>query len=144
MGIAVRLMDVEKAFKYLKRQHGVLKQTSPLHEATLLILFYAVECGAKAAYANKGNMGKHAWLDDTYTVKIGHNLNRVLKKLGISLTIPDVRSKTPKNGNALICPKDLHEAWRYGRSLEEDGQKDVAEKLAEALGKVNELLRGKK
>ena len=104
------------------------------------MLFYAVECGAKAAYAKQNRVDNDAWLTEEYTKKIGHRLNRALQNLGISLTIPDVRSTAAENGNALIPSKCLHEAWRYGRPLEDSGKNEATEKLEEALEKVNELL----
>ena len=141
MAIAVRLMDVEKSFKYQHRQHGKLKQDSPLNEVTLLVLFYAVECGAKAAYAKKEKVGKRCWLDKKYTTDVKHDLNKIFKKLGIGLTIPFVQSTASEKSSATISSQDLHQAWRYGRPLVDNGQKAVAEKLIEALGMVSELLK---
>lgn len=83
-----------------------------------LLLFYAVECGLKAAWLKR--QGRTLFEGDDIK-RTGHNLRQILKDLNVganlslseSLRLPEVtrgQTKLPRNGKF----SDLHQVWRYG------------------------------
>ncbi|MDZ5650345.1 hypothetical protein [Nitrospirillum sp. BR 11828] len=89
-------------------------------ESAALLLFYAAECGLKAAYMLQNN------LKNTSEVRggaksarsYGHDLRSLIHALNISrMTIKPhpliTVSRTGSSGDVTI----LHEAWRYGEKI---------------------------
>ncbi len=81
-----------------------------------MVLFYAVECGLKFLYmAQFGlRMTNQENAEGKNITVFGHNLNELLKNLkGFSLQLPQVEDENENQ----ISPEEVHQAWRYGRTL---------------------------
>lgn len=84
-----------------------------------LLLFYAVECGLKAAYLKRKNID----LLDSETTLFKHNLNRILDQVNAAkaLRLPDQLSLSAlsRKGAPRNCGVgELNQVWRYGGCLE--------------------------
>lgn len=86
--------------------------------AQRLLLFYAVECGLKAALLKRANRDI---FENEDINRLGHDLRKILRELRVSsqLSLPEgINLRTirkdglehPRNGDISI----LHQAWRYG------------------------------
>lgn len=60
----------------------------------------------------------------------GHNLNELLKNLkGFSLQLPQVEDENENQ----ISPEEMHQAWRYGRTLDNGKEKLFVNSLKKIL-----------
>ena len=98
-----------------------------------LLLFYAVECAIKAKLLEqRGCEWYHQLQGDE---KIGHQLNRGLALLRVNVRIP---SAALGDRPDRVRDHQLHLAWRYGRSLREEDEREAVQALERAM---NILLR---
>jgi hypothetical protein len=109
--ISVTLREIEKSF----RRHRNVADSANAPSAThRMVLFYAVECGLKAVYMRRNRLSR---TDGTVT-GFGHSLSDLLASLRCTYRLPDAVG----NDGRQIASKSLHEAWRYGKTL--DGQRE--------------------
>lgn len=128
MAINVGLNDLRRSRETYKRSgHSLLEKEQT---AACLLLFYAAECGLKAERLRQTNSRSTASLD------YGHDLRRLAKDLRLPpSTISRLANcRSNRDNNRRIAFRDLHEAWRYGMTLDEGDEK-------EALFSLQELLR---
>ncbi|WNV06430.1 hypothetical protein RP726_08500 [Candidatus Methylospira mobilis] len=98
-----------------------------------LLLFYAVECGLKAAYLK--NRNKDA--SENEFSEMQHNLNRLMVALciGKDLLLPEsLQLSSLRDSNRLDVSRncgcgDLNQVWRYGGKLKQPDDKTLEEKL---------------
>ncbi|MGJ7207344.1 hypothetical protein [Morganella morganii] len=113
------------------------KRTNP-HR---LLLFYAIECGLKAAYLKQINK---TVIDSDIAQQFSHDINKLCEKLSInsSFMLPQsLRMKDCKvNSKDVIrtCnPAEINQIWRYDGTL--DGiENDIF--LEEKLEKLNKII----
>ena len=105
-----------------------------------LLLFYAVECGLKAAWLKRK---RKTLFDDADIDEIGHDLRCLSKKLclGAKLSLPKniqlepVKPITkglpeiPRNGSITL----LHQAWRYGGQCQNPSDEECEQQLQNIL-----------
>ncbi len=135
--IHVTLREIEEAFRKHK-QHRDL--SSSLTMTDKMVLFYAVECGLKWLYMRKHRLKRTDQADSTgkSVTDFGHNLNSLLEKNGFSYTIPKITAKD----STQIEADSLHQAWRYGKSIEEEKEKDCLKKLNRIFNELKNKLNG--
>ncbi len=105
--ISVTLREIEKSFR---RHRNVVESSRVVNGAHRMVLFYAVECGLKALYMRKNRLGRTG----PAITDFGHRLTDLITELRCRHGLPDCAAK---NGRS-IAVKSLHEAWRYGKSLD--------------------------
>ncbi len=129
----IHVTDMEIGNAFIKhKQHKDSSKTFTITDK--MVLFYAVECGLKLLYMRKHRLKQTDQKDPSgkSVVSFSHKLNELLKENGFSYTIPKMTAKD----STQIEADSLHQAWRYGKSLEE--QKE--ELCLKVLNKVfNEL-----
>ncbi|MFT4924100.1 MAG: hypothetical protein ACI8WB_000178 [Phenylobacterium sp.] len=113
---------------------------SPRTNAHRLLLFYAVECGLKAAYIKRNNVNL---LDHSIAKVLKHDLNGVMDKLNVSgdLRIPQDLSLHPCSDQTTNAAKiqrqfncsELNQTWRYGGKLNPPNDDEKIEKQLEMV-----------
>lgn len=119
-------MAVDVGVRDLIRSYATLRdnalQTSG--SAACLLCCYSVECGMKAAHLKRVNA---RGTQDLPPELRNHNLRDLAKvlNLGASLTsqLLACRRRHDKQNNVEL--HRLHEAWRYGASLDEEDEKRI-------------------
>lgn len=96
-----------------------------------LLAFYSVECGLKAAILGKNGISARsteALPPDLRT----HDLRRLAKQLGIVVKHDRqlIGCRRRYDTGANVSPHELHEAWRYGATLNQEDEKLVDAALA--------------
>jgi hypothetical protein len=108
-----------------------------------LLLFYAVECGLKAALLKRQ---QRRLFDGDDIANTGHNLRKILKelKVGANLSLPENlmlqpvnQPQTPRHGDISI----LHQAWRYGGECVTPTDRDCENQLQEVLSWIQGELK---
>jgi len=104
-----------------------------------LILFYAVECGLKSIWMweNKLNRTNKNIDRGTKASKFGHKLNDLLKEMKWNKKINKGQTKS----NEKVDHHSLHEAWRYGKQLEETSERKCVEDLEAVRCQLEEKIR---
>ncbi len=102
-----------------------------------MILFYAVECGLKALYMDKNKLEWTGQMNNSGESVSGfrHNLNDLMKKLKWNYNIPKINVDKSQIEN-----DDWHQAWRYGKSLDEKQEKRCIEILNKVLKEIRNQL----
>jgi len=129
--------EMENAF----RKHKHLKDLSRTLTITdKMVLFYAVECGLKSLYMRKHRLSQTYQKDPNGkdVTDFGHNLNELLKQNGFSYTIPKIAAKD----STQIEADSLHQAWRYGKTVEEQKEKNCLKMLNKVLNELGRKLSG--
>jgi hypothetical protein len=80
-----------------------------------LLLFYAVECGLKAAWLKRNRLLSTSQLSSSFAGSSGHDLILWAKILRLPATLAsaNVRFRLKKGGGPLDTGA-AHQAWRYG------------------------------
>ncbi|HEJ7275924.1 TPA: hypothetical protein ACKP33_002851 [Serratia marcescens] len=106
-----------------------------------LLLFYAIECGLKAAYLKQINK---TVIDSDIAQEFSHDINKLCEKLSInsSFMLPQsLRMKDCKVDNKDVVrtcsPSEINQIWRYGGALD-GAENDTA--LESKLEKLNEII----
>ncbi len=135
--IHVRLHDIEKAYRQHKRIAN--SENNDFTHSHKMVLFYAVECGLKALFMKQKNLTKTDQLvsSQIFARKFGHDLNLLSKELDLKLGFPQVKTKD----NIQIDSKDVHQAWRYGRELDDDDEKKFVQLLNGIMKKLKNEFR---
>ncbi|WP_454758179.1 hypothetical protein [Citrobacter freundii] len=106
-----------------------------------LLLFYAIECGLKAAYLKQINK---TVIDSDIAQQFSHDINKLCEKLSInssfmlpqSLRMKDCKIDS-KDITRTCSPSEINQIWRYGGTL--DGvENDIF--LEGKLEKLNEII----
>ncbi len=98
-----------------------------------LLLFYAAECGLKAALLQRQA------LRDTASIPAdlrSHDLRRIMKELRLPPAMDLLgayRSVSPGGGVDSIAPSELHEAWRYGKKIKPEDHDAALASLRQIL-----------
>lgn len=100
-----------------------------------MLLFYAVECGAKYQYMERNKFRMYSEVPETFT-KNKHDVRMLLKELGVEskCSFPVVKSVH----NQDIGPGQYQEMWRYGVNCKDADEK--GKQIEENLRKALELL----
>ena len=107
--------ELRKAFKGA----GLLSKAPRRSNAHRLLLFYAVECGLKAAYMKQSNI---EIFDKDTTNPIKHDLNKLMIMLRMNsdyllanrITLCEIR-RDPKEMLTRECKcGEINQIWRYG------------------------------
>lgn len=107
------------------------------NNAHRLLLFYAVECGLKAAYLKRQNIEV---ISTAIADELKHDLNKIMTKLcvGKALEIPKSLTLKPLTNRRNAQSGDINQVWRYGGILE----KPTDEELEKTLEKINDWIAG--
>lgn len=107
-----------------------------------MLLFYAVECGLKAALLIRKSGRSTQDLDESLK---SHDLTRLAKELRLPpglLPADQYRAKRHQHGEpSTVSAKDLHLAWRYGQEIRDDDESAARNHLEALLDWVRSELR---
>lgn len=128
--------ELKKAWRELSAAaevpHGRARQN-----AHRLLLFYAVECGLKAAWLKR--QGRTVFSPEDIS-RTGHNLHKLLKELcasaELALNMPLKLSDVTGNQSARqrTCGfSELHQVWRYGGQCQTPTDQDCEQQLQKVL-----------
>ena len=80
-----------------------------------LLLFYAAECGLKAAWLKRNRLRSTSQLSSTLNASIGHDLMLWAKKLALPAALASATGRFRlKRENSALETAAAHQAWRYG------------------------------
>jgi len=127
--VHVTQKEIQKAFRNHK---SVVDISGNLGcRTSKMVLFYAVECGLKALYMRENRLRRtdqeNSLKESAFSFR--HNLNRLLVKMSMNMKVPKIVAKD----NSQIEPEDIHEAWRYGKKLDESKEHRCIERLKDIL-----------
>lgn len=95
----------------------------PAGQSAHLLLFYSVECGLKAAMIHRRGIRGANQLESR---ERGHDVRQLAKALRLSRQLlVDLRDCRKRSDGSAVAVHELHEAWRYGTSLETAGENQV-------------------
>ena len=100
-----------------------------------MLLFYALECGAKYLYMDK-NGYRFYKREISKQDRLGHDIKRLLKEFGIEskCQFPDLIS----NFEETVHPEEYHQMWRYSINCKDADQQGWI--IEENMLKARELL----
>ena len=129
MAVDVGVADLVRNYAHLRDA----AHDSPAPSAHLL-LFYAVECGLKAAILGKNGMNARGTESLPGDLR-NHDLRKLAKRLRIAANvIGDISACRRKyDSMTVVAYHDLHQAWRYGASLNRDDE----QRATTALGSLS-------
>lgn len=106
------LGHLRKAF--LRQRQPTLQQA----QCQSLLLFYAVECGLKAAWLTRNRLRDTSEIEPRLKEK-GHDLIFWTKALYLPATITNGRASFRlRSGGARLDVEFAHQVWRYGTDVE--------------------------
>jgi hypothetical protein len=80
-----------------------------------LLLFYAAECGLKAAWLKRNKLRSTSQLTSAFNASIGHDLMLWAKKLALPAALASAPGRFRlKRDNSAFETAAAHQAWRYG------------------------------
>ena len=129
--ISVTLREIEKSFR---RHRNVVYSAHASSATHRMVLFYAVECGLKTVYMRRNRLRK----TDGAVTSFGHRLADLLASLRCTYRLRDVKGKD----GIPIPSKSLHEAWRYGKALENQRELSCETSLKNIILWINNELEG--
>jgi hypothetical protein len=129
--ISVTLREIEKSFR---RHRNVVYSAHASSATHRMVLFYAVECGLKAVYMRRNRLRK----TDGAVTSFGHRLADLLASLRCTYRLRDAKGKD----GIPIPSKLLHEAWRYGKALENQRELSCETSLKNIILWINNELEG--
>lgn len=118
MGVDVSVRELEQSTTSHENAAKKLAEISQTNQSRLdssaLLLFYATECALKSAILRRGKLQGTADLEE---FKSSHNLRAMCKKLSMAQSDIPKELFSSKTGNIKVSHTDLHQAWRYGKLL---------------------------
>jgi hypothetical protein len=135
--VHVTLKEIESAFKSHRNKFATFSGQPGMTDK--MILFYAVECGLKALYMRQNKLirtDRKSSYNGKAVSDFGHKLNDLLKTIKLNYSIPKITA----NDSSQIEQLHLHEAWRYGKSLDEKQEKNCIEILNKVLKEIRNQL----
>jgi hypothetical protein len=126
MGVDVGVSDLVRS--YAGQRDAAAGQEGPPGR---LLAFYSVECGLKAAVLGKNGVNARSTAALPPALRT-HDLRRLAKELGIVMKHENELAgcRRRHDGSSWVSPTELHEAWRYGATLNEEDEKAVDAALA--------------
>jgi hypothetical protein len=111
---------VSELRRALVRHHGAAQTRS---ESAYLLLFYAAECGLKAAWLKRNRLRTTAQVDLDLITKSGHDLRRWVRELHLPAALGEatVHFHLRSSGSAYDVSL-AHQAWRYGIDIDVDDE----------------------
>lgn len=119
-----------------------VSKSSPRSNAHRLLLFYAIECGLKAAWLKRNHKDilDEPIVDSPAGRSVLHDLNKLLDLLHVGRTKRVPTLKLPalhrKNGTPLVrhcAAGELNQVWRYGAQLELPNADSTVESALEEI-----------
>ena len=118
--IPVSEREFDRAWR--KHMQAFRKLGNDVSHSRNLLLFYAVECLVKARLLRYYRVDSYQKLPEE--AKIGHRINAGLDQLRVNIgRVPDVSARDSTRSH--IQHDRLHQAWRYGKMLDECEQRAV-------------------
>jgi hypothetical protein len=103
----------------------------PESSPAALLTFYGAECGMKAALLGRLHLRSTAQLPDHLR---NHDLHRLAKELKLPSSLcKRMQPCASQHSDGQVAFAELHQAWRYGRSLQRDHEKEALAVLRELL-----------
>jgi hypothetical protein len=94
-------------------RHSVVDPLQP--ESESLLLFYAVECGLKAAWLKRNKLLSTSQLGPDFAGSNGHDLILWAKRLRLPAALASATLRFRlRNGKSAFDVGAAHQAWRYG------------------------------
>jgi len=134
--VHVTRKEIEDAFNSHRKKSATFSGQPGMTDK--MILFYAVECGLKALYMRQNRLTRtdKSSHDGKKVSGFIHNLNDLLKTIKLNYSIPKITA----HDRSQIKNGDLHQAWRYGKSLDEKQEKRCIEILNKVLKEIRNQL----
>lgn len=120
IGVSVLPATVQELRKAFKQHTTFVSHAQPTSKSAYLLLFYAVECGAKSIWLREKKIPSTDKITDPNLMSIhGHDLSFWAKSLRIpALNAPALPQSLRLNRPRATLPlKEVHQAWRYGIEL---------------------------
>lgn len=114
--LSVSKREFERAYRKHKDAFATLG--SNVTYSRHLLLFYAVECALKAQLLEYYQLDAYNKLPQE--AQIVHRLNAGLDLLRLPIRIPVARANDLQQSP--VADHQLHEAWRYGKSLDKESE----------------------
>lgn len=137
MQIHVTRKEMENAY----RNHKLVWESGKdiPNNSLKMILFYAVECGLKAYFMQKFNLERtdRTNQDNISPSNYIHRVDSLCSKLDIKMKTHRVKN----NGEKPIEFWDLHQAWRYGKQLDNNEENRCINEFQKILDELNEKLK---
>ncbi|GBC62771.1 hypothetical protein DENIS_3748 [Desulfonema ishimotonii] len=133
--IHVSRKEMEKSFKKHRHIWNSSKNKGPSYSHKM-VLFYAVECGLKSLFMTKFRVVKtdRTGVTGKSVSDFGHNLNPLLKQLRLErYRLPQVKDES----GTQISPENVHQAWRYGRTLDSKKEEKFICRLKKILAELD-------
>jgi hypothetical protein len=109
-----------RALRTSHATHRARSEGLPRDASANLLLFYAVECGLKAALIRECGLRGTAQLDAHLR---NHDLRKLARELRMApVLVSRLQDCRRKHDGSHVPLHDLHEAWRYGAALEPIGE----------------------
>lgn len=108
-------------------------------ESLYLLQFYAVECGLKGIFLRQYHLSTTEKITNE-ALRGSHDLAQLVKELRLPASLAGTISFRLRRDNSSWHLKQVHEAWRYGVSLNEDDQIQVVEHLNKLHAWISENL----
>jgi hypothetical protein len=88
-----------------------------------LLLFYAVECGLKAAWLTRNKLRDTSQIEPLFLRDGGHDLTLWTKRLYLPATITSAKPNFRlRDAGTALQLKFAHQAWRYGVDVEPEDE----------------------
>ncbi len=106
--------------------------------ARRMLLFYAVECGAKYLYMDKERY-RYYKRDISEKNRPGHDIKKLMKKLGLESKCNFINMIS--NFGETVHPDEYQEMWRYSIDCKDSKEKGkiIEENMLKALALLHEL-----
>ena len=131
--IPVSEREFDRAWrKHMQAVQGLPNNSNVSHSRNLL-LFYAAECLVKARLLRYYRVDSYEKLPPH--AQIGHRINAGLDELRVGVPkVPEVVAKD--RAGTSIQHYQLHQAWRYGKTLDQAQQQQAVEVLRQIISKL--------
>jgi hypothetical protein len=124
--------DLERAYHSLSQVGG-----NPACAGERLLLIYAVESGLKALILADKKL-QTSKQDDSLR-EHGHDIKKLMKQLRLPATCGEPKSTfTALKPTETILLKAVHEAWRYGRHIQPEEEKELCLTLLQIRKHISE------
>jgi len=126
--------ELRKAWRENLAASQMIQPEFPPSNPRLLLLFYAVECGLKCLLLKRKGVQTTQEIQDELK-NIFHDINKILDDLGGNEFKVRLMSNINLEENALLptrrsmASKQLNELWRYGGTLRNPTQQELAARL---------------
>lgn len=125
MSVDVGVRDLIRSYSQLRSESAKCGSVS-----NHLLLFYAVECGLKAAVLGKRGRSARSTAELSPELR-SHDLRRLVKEL--NLPGPEFSSQCQRrhDPDAVVSHQEIHQAWRYGALLDAADEESFVKALTD-------------